>query len=102
MMSTPCERADLSTSFIRGAIWVTRVAALGQVWVSHISQTTMAVSLGCQSWAFVTACQRPDCGTVSCRARRFSLRGSAEALADRKVRKRLTRSENCDRMEDLR
>ncbi|MDZ4688124.1 MAG: hypothetical protein SH850_23875 [Planctomycetaceae bacterium] len=55
MMSTPCDRAAFSTAFIRGAICPTRVAAFGQVCVSHMSQTTIAVSFGFHSFVAVTA-----------------------------------------------
>ena len=77
------------TSFIRGAISATRrVAPLHQCW-SHMSQTTMAVSLGCHLrtlWVILYCFFLSSGATVWLRA--FSVSGWAlpEIEAARKTR----------------
>jgi hypothetical protein len=46
---TPRPRAALTAWFIRGAMAATRCADMPQVWVSHMSQMTMAVRATGQS-----------------------------------------------------
>src|SRR5262245_61717381 len=69
MMKTPCARAFLITSFMRGAISATRrVAPAHQCW-SHMSQITMAVFWGSHWTVRSITCHSFVSGVARIRAR---------------------------------